>query len=388
MSAQRVLGSFTSVANRTMIPRLVRSRPLHSIQSTLAVKQQTRKRHVLSSCGVVFGVGYVLYRLMKDRQYWPVVQAKQEGSTLPPSKRFNFIADVVEKTASSVVYIEILGRHPFTNERIPLTNGSGFIVRSDGLILTNAHVVADRATVTVKMYDGKEYVGRVESVDLKADLATVRIPAKGLNSLTLCRTDLVRPGEWVVALGSPLALSNTITAGVVSSVHRSGKELGMHKEMEYIQTDAAITFGNSGGPLVNLDGLVIGINTMKVTSGISFAVPADYALDFLEKRGQKESPERWYLGITMLTLTPSLIQELRQRDPAFPSVTAGVLIWKVVIGSPAHLSGLSPGDVIVRVGGKDVHSSQDIYKALEVHEPLQIEVKRHGKVLKIGVSPT
>ncbi|KAH6945067.1 hypothetical protein HPB50_007014 [Hyalomma asiaticum] len=143
-------------------------------------------------------------------------------------------------------------RHPFTQQQIAVSNGSGFVVRSDGLILTNAHVVADGRLVTVKLHDGRQFTGKVEAVDRRSDLATVRIPAKGLPTLPLTRTDQLRPGEWVVAMGSPLALNNTITAGVVSSVHRSSKELGIHNEMDYIQTDAAINFGNSGGPLINL----------------------------------------------------------------------------------------------------------------------------------------
>ncbi|XP_054920945.1 serine protease HTRA2, mitochondrial isoform X2 [Dermacentor andersoni] len=287
------------------------------------------------------GAGALLsgYLLWRQRAMWlPIVSA---STVPPPSTRFNFIADAVEKTAPAVVYIEILGRHPFTQQQIAVSNGSGFVVRPDGLILTNAHVVADGRLVTVKLHDGRQFTGKVEAVDRRSDLATVRIPAKGLPTLQLTHTDQLRPGEWVVAMGSPLALNNTITAGVVSSVHRSSKELGIHNEMDYIQTDAAINFGNSGGPLINLDGNVIGINTMKVTAGISFAIPADYAMNFLEeasKKNQEEtSAERWYLGITMLTLTPSLILELQQRDPMFPHVTNGVLVWRVMLGSPANL---------------------------------------------------
>ncbi|KAM7304504.1 serine protease HTRA2, mitochondrial [Ixodes scapularis] len=195
-------------------------------------------------------------------------------------------------------------------------------------------------------------------------------------------------------MGSPLALNNTITAGVISSLHRSSKELGIQNEMDYIQTDAAINFGNSGGPLINLDGKVIGINTMKVTSGISFAIPADYALDFLEASAKKlkEDPssatsERWYLGITMLTLTPSLIQELQERDPMFPNVSSGVLVWRVVLGSPANLAGLQPGDVITRIGGKEARSSQDIYRALEAWKPVEIEVIHRGSKKTVTAQP-
>lgn len=327
----------------------------------------------------------------------PVLQAATliDKKEPPPSKRFNFVADAVEKTAPAVVYIEILGRHPFTQQQITVSNGSGFIVARDGLILTNAHVVADGRLVTVKLHNGKEYTGKVEHIDRRSDLATVRIPAGDLPTLALTRTADLRPGEWVVAMGSPLALNNTITAGVISSLHRSSRELGIHNEMDYIQTDAAINFGNSGGPLINLDGNVIGINTMKVTAGISFAIPADYALDFLEaasKRMKEEPkssqvPERWYLGITMLTLTPSLIQELQQRDPMFPSVASGVLIWRVVLGSPANLAGLQPGDIITKIGGKDVKSSQDIYRVLETWKKVDIEVLHRGSKKVVTVQP-
>lgn len=322
-----------------------------------------------------------------------IIDSKEHHGS-PPSRNFNFIADAVEKTAPAVVYIEILGRHPFTQQQIAVSNGSGFIVKPDGLILTNAHVVADGRMVTVKLQNGKGYTGKVESIDRRSDLATVRIVADNLPTLPLSRTDKLRVGEWVVAMGSPLALNNTITAGVVSSVHRSSKELGIQNEMDYIQTDAAINFGNSGGPLINLDGNVIGINTMKVTAGISFAIPADYALDFLEASAKKlkDSPssptsDRWYLGITMLTLTPSLIQELQERDPMFPNVSGGVLIWKVVLGSPANLAGLQPGDVITRIGGKDARSSQDVYKALEAWKPVEIEVIHRGSKKKVTVQP-
>ncbi|XP_037268933.1 HTRA2-related serine protease isoform X2 [Rhipicephalus microplus] len=336
--------SVPAVSLRTQVSSELAHKFVHPGSSQLSSLQLCAGRNRINRYAVGAGALFSAYLLWKQRAMWlPIASA----STIPPpSSRFNFIADAVEKTAPAVVYIEILGRHPFTQQQIAVSNGSGFVVRPDGLILTNAHVVADGRLVTVKLHDGRQFTGKVEAVDRRSDLATVRIPAKGLPTLPLTRTDQLRPGEWVVAMGSPLALNNTITAGVVSSVHRSSKELGIHNEMDYIQTDAAINFGNSGGPLINLDGNVIGINTMKVTAGISFAIPADYALDFLElasKKSQEEtSADRWYLGITMLTLTPSLILELQQRDPMFPHVSNGVLIWRVMLGSPANLYGRSP----------------------------------------------
>ncbi|ELK33030.1 Serine protease HTRA2, mitochondrial [Myotis davidii] len=167
----------------------------------------------------------------------------------------------------------------------------------------------------------------------------------------------VRQGEFVVAMGSPFALQNTITSGIVSSVQRPAKELGLpQNNLEYIQTDAAIDFGNSGGSLVNLDGEVIGVNTMKVTAGISFAIPSDRLREFLHHGEKKNSSfgtsgsQRRYIGVMMLTLTPSILAELQRQEPSFPDVQHGVLIHKIILDSPAHWAGLRPGDVILAIG--------------------------------------
>ncbi|KAJ2940001.1 hypothetical protein O0L34_g14033 [Tuta absoluta] len=310
--------------------------------------------------------------------------------------KFNFIADVVNVSAPSVVYIEIKdGRRLdiFTGQPITLSNGSGFIVKEDGLILTNAHVVVNKpnAMVTVRLMDGSTHTGFVEDVDMKSDLATLRIPVKGLPTMKLGSSQDLRPGEWVVAMGSPLALSNTVTAGVVSSTQRNSEELGLRgKDMVYIQTDAPITFGNSGGPLVNLDGEAIGINSMKVTSGISFAIPIDYVKEFLAKRKTK-SPQvsRRYLGITMLSLTPTILMELRMRNPEMPTdIEHGILVWKVIIGSPAYNGGLQPGDIVVSINGTPVHTATDIYTLLEnTTGALKIECVRGRGRVTLTVTP-
>ncbi|XP_050100014.1 serine protease HTRA2, mitochondrial isoform X2 [Anopheles aquasalis] len=331
------------------------------------------------------------------------------GDTVTPpasSRRqeLNFIADAVEVSAPAVVYIEIKDTQRvdyYTREPLTVSNGSGFIIEPDGLILTNAHVVVSQpyTVVTVRLQDGRTFPGVVEHVDQRSDLATVRIQCSGLPTLRMgCSGDL-RVGEFVIALGSPLALSNTVTAGVVSSTHRASEEIGLRgRDINYIQTDAAITFGNSGGPLVNLDGEAIGINSMKVTAGISFAIPIDHAKEFLkritesggEKTGARaKGRSKQYLGITMLTLTPDIIGELQRRSPTFPAnVRSGILVWKVIRGSPAHAGGISPGDVITHINGTEIKSSNDVYDILAQQLPLlTITVFRDGQTLTVKVLP-
>ncbi|XP_034940021.1 serine protease HTRA2, mitochondrial [Chelonus insularis] len=363
-------------------------------------------------------IGYILYKWKNKTLHdfysnltlqCPPIYASSLFTTDISQNRnkFNFIADVVEVSAPAVVYIEIKDNNRidfFTGKPSTTSNGSGFIVSEDGLILTNAHVVINkpRTSVKVKLHDGSTYTGQVEDVDLHSDLATVRINRTNLPVMKLGSSADIRPGEFVVAIGSPLALSNTITSGVVSSANRQSEELGLHhKHMGYIQTDAAITFGNSGGPLVNLNGEAIGINSMKVTAGISFAIPIDYAKEFLKKTKARRSGKgltdhknlhdhvkRRYLGITMLTLTPSILYELQQRHNNFPSnIRHGVLIWKVMVGSPAFNGGLKAGDIITHVNDEPVIEVSNIYSVLEKSSSLIMTVVRNGEILKLRVEP-
>ncbi|XP_028250978.1 serine protease HTRA2, mitochondrial-like [Parambassis ranga] len=313
-----------------------------------------------------------------------------------PRFKYNFIADVVEKSTPAVVYIEIVGRHPFSGREVPVSNGSGFIISSDGLIVTNAHVVANKRGVRVKLTNGETYHATVQDVDPAADIATIKISAKNpLPTLTLGQSSDVRQGEFVVAMGSPFSLRNTITSGIISSVQRGSKELGLsNSNMEYIQTDATIDFGNSGGPLINLDGEVIGINTMKVTAGISFAIPSDRLKLFLNQAAKKQSSwfgetetKRRYIGVMMLTLTPSIIAELKLRDPSFPDVTHGILIHRVIMGSPAERAGMLPGDVVVEINGAQVNTSEEIYQAVRNSNKIIMVVQRGHKLLQLQVTP-
>ncbi|KAF1395620.1 hypothetical protein PFLUV_G00013490 [Perca fluviatilis] len=334
-----------------------------------------------------------------------------------PRYKFNFIADVVEKIAPAVVHIELFIRHPLFGRHVRLSSGSGFIVNHSGVIVTNAHVVTTATTVTgrpqlrVQLNDGDAYEATVRDVDRKADIATIKVhPQKKLPVLSLGRSADLRPGEFVVAIGSPFALQNTVTTGIVSTTQRDGKELGIKdSDMDYIQTDAIINYGNSGGPLLNLDGEVIGINTLKVTAGISFAIPSDRIRRFLAESQTKHSKEktrlqrrlteepqsdadvlegkRHFLGIRMLAVTKALVAELRRQNLDFPKVSSGVLVQQVIPDTAAETGGIKEGDVIVKLNGQPVHTTRDIHEMLQRDQPLLLEIRRGNDDLLFHIHP-
>ncbi|XP_054909382.1 serine protease HTRA2, mitochondrial-like isoform X2 [Poeciliopsis prolifica] len=313
-----------------------------------------------------------------------------------PRFKYNFIADVVEKSTPAVVYIEIVSRNLFSGREIPVANGSGFIISSDGLIITNAHVVENKRGVRVKLTNGDTYNATVQDIDPVADIATIKIiSTKPFPTLKLGQSSEVRQGEFVVAMGSPFALRNTITSGIVSSPQRGSKELGLsNSNMDYIQTDAAIDFGNSGGPLINLDGEVIGINTMKVTAGISFAIPSDRVKLFLNQAAKRKgstagdlSVNPRYIGVMMLTLTPSIIAELKMKDSSFPNVSHGILIHRVIPSSPASRAGMLSGDIVLEINGVTVKTSEEIYKAVRSSDAINMVVRRGNQLYQLQVTP-
>ncbi|KAG8015092.1 Serine protease HTRA3 [Nibea albiflora] len=270
-----------------------------------------------------------------------------------------------------------------------------------GMIVTNAHVVttsymaAGRPQLRVQLHDGDAYEALIRDVDRKADIATIKVnpQQKKLPVLSLGRSADLRPGEFVVAIGSPFALQNTVTTGIVSTAQRDGKELGIKdSDMDYIQTDAIINYGNSGGPLVNLDGDVIGINTLKVTAGISFAIPSDRISRFLtesQAKHSKELPEgkRRFLGIRMITVTRTLVAHLKRQNPEFPEVSSGVLVQQVIQDSAAQNGGIKEGDVIVKLNGQPVQTTADIHKVLQRDQPLLLEIRRGNDDLLFNINP-
>jgi len=312
----------------------------------------------------------------------------------------NFVADVVDKVSPAVVFVEIKQRSPQTGKVVVVSNGSGFIVRKRGIVLTNAHVVANinRATVEVTLQDGRVCEGQVTAVDPICDLAAIKIDASNLTAIEIGNVSHLRSGEWVIALGSPLSLSKTVTCGIVSNTGRQSGEIGLrNKNMEYIQTDAVINFGNSGGPLVNMEGQAVGVNSMKITTGISFAIPGTYCQKFLNKaedlmkHGRTENGfhKRKYMGITMLTLTKDLIKDQMstfsiQKNSG--DLVGGVYVYNVIPGTPAHFGGILAQDIIININGQKVVSAADIYEIVETSDTLRVKVLRKGveKIIELN----
>ncbi|XP_056156338.1 serine protease HTRA3 isoform X2 [Lampris incognitus] len=313
------------------------------------------------------------------------------GPSLPASPRykFNFIADVVEKIAPAVVHIELFLRNPLFGRNVPLSSGSGFVISETGLIVTNAHVVTSTTQVSghqqlkVQMHNGDVYEASIKDIDKKSDIATIKInPLSKLPVLLLGHSADLRPGEFVVAIGSPFALQNTVTTGIVSTAQRDGKELGIRdSDMDYIQTDAIIN-----------DGEVIGINTLKVAAGISFAIPSDRITRFLNESLDKHvkdvrSIKKRFIGIRMLTITPVLTEELKQQNPDFPDVPSGIYVHEVVPHSPAQKGGIRDGDIIVKLNGHPLMSTADLQGALLEETALLLEVRRGNDDLLFNIEP-
>ncbi len=235
--------------------------------------------------------------------------------------------------------------------------GSGVIIRSDGYVLTNLHVVRRAQEITVGLADGRRLPARVVAIDGPTDLAILRVRAGDLPPITWGDSDALRVGEWVLAIGSPLGLSHSVTAGIVSAKGRCG--LGITGYEDFIQTDAAINPGNSGGALVNLRAEVVGINTAIISrtggyEGIGFATPSNLARRVADLLIAKGRIVRGWLGILPMDVTEEIAAEL-----GLP-VTSGVLVRNIYRDSPAHRAGFHAGDVIVAYRGRPVQNSAEL----------------------------
>ncbi|MEM8831638.1 MAG: HhoA/HhoB/HtrA family serine endopeptidase, partial [Cyanobacteria bacterium P01_G01_bin.19] len=276
-------------------------------------------------------------------------------------------------------------------ERVQRGLGSGFIVSSDGLILTNAHVIDGSDLVNVTLKNGSTYEGKVMGTDPLTDVAVIKIEAEDLPAVTFADSEQLQPGEWAIAIGNPLGLDNTVTTGIVSATGRSSSQVGIaEKRVSFIQTDAAINPGNSGGPLLNARGEVIGINTaiIKNAQGLGFAIPVNTARDIAEELIATGKVEHPYLGIQMAQITPQLQQQLKARRNVDLGTDKGVLIIGVVPNSPAANAGLQAGDVILAIEEQAIVTADEVQKAVstvEVDSNLSLSIMRNGKSQNIGV---
>ena len=256
---------------------------------------------------------------------------------------------------------------------------SGFIISADGFILTNAHVVADFDEVSVRLADVKrEFKAKVVGVDKRTDVALLKVEARDLPTVTLGDSSKVEAGQWVAAIGSPFGFSNTITAGIVSATRRA---LPDESFVPFIQTDVAVNPGNSGGPLINLNGEVVGINSQIYSRtggymGVSFAIPIEVALDVARQLQASGKVTRGRLGIGVQPVTKELAKSFRRDAPT------GAVVVSVEPGSPAERAGLKNGDVILAFGGKPIEDPNELPRLVAATKPGEkapIEVWRNGK---------
>lgn len=314
------------------------------------------------------------------------------------------IADVAEDVSPSVVNIDVenvqefkanFNALPFNNEffknffgknpnfhmntpqnktfkRKSVGNGSGVIVSKDGYILTNNHVVLNAEKIKVTLNDGRKFDAKVVGRDGFSDIAVLKIDANNLKTATLGSSEGLRPGEWAIAIGSPLGYDHTVTLGIISALSRQIS----NANVDFIQTDAAINPGNSGGPLVNLKGEVIGINTAiaGIGTSIGFAIPIDIAKEVSNQLVTKGFIERPWLGIAMKSLDETTKKSLGMKEDA-----NGVVVVQVNPESPAAASGLKPGDIIQKINGEKVTSSeqvQNIVRDKKVGSELNMQILR------------
>ena len=316
------------------------------------------------------------------------------------------LAPMVERVLPSVVSIAVIGTSqsdstplladpffrrffedfgPLPQSQMPFqAAGSGVIVDADeGLLLTNAHVVANAEQITVRLMNGTETEAKVVGVDPDTDIAALRIASTGLAEIPIGKPSALRVGDFVVAIGNPFGLEQTVTLGIVSALGRRG--LGIEGYENFIQTDASINPGNSGGALVNLAGELVGINTAIVTpsqgsAGIGFAIPVDMAMTIADQLVRDGQVQRGQLGIIIQDVTPDIARALDLDAPG------GALITQVMPGGPAEAAGLQPSDVIVALDGLEVPDAAALRFQIGLRAPdrtVALDILRAGERMSV-----
>ena len=283
---------------------------------------------------------------------------------MPKESSDEWVISAVEKTSPSVVNISTvrLLRDYFFNVHPVKGIGSGVIINSKGYMVTNHHVIAGSDRIDVTLVDGRKLSGRLIGADASSDIAIVKVDEEGLPSAELGDSDRLKVGQFVIAIGNPFALVGgpTVTTGVVSAINRN-IQVEDHVYENLIQTDAAINPGNSGGPLVDRDGRVIGINTAMVpfAQGIGFAIPINSVKKIVDELISYGRVIRPWLGVIGMSVTDEIASYYEL------PVKAGVIVARVIYGSPAHRVGISEGDVIVRINGTSIEMIRDLQKSIQ-----------------------
>ncbi|CAN7191384.1 Do family serine endopeptidase [Rhizobacter sp. LjRoot28] len=320
----------------------------------------------------------------------PVLQAQAQGKEVPQ------LADLVDMVGPAVVNIRTTERSadgprmPFRrrapslqqSDEVPRGEGSGFIMSPDGYVMTNAHVIAGASEVYVTMTDKREFKARIIGADERTDVAVVKIDATGLPWMRVGDVNRLRVGEWVLAIGSPFGFDNTVTAGIVSAKQR---ETG--SELPLLQTDVAVNPGNSGGPLINMRGEVVGVNSQIYSPvgsyvGISFAIPIDEAIRVSDQLKAGGRVVRGYLGIRPVEVS----REAAEEYGLTKSRNRGAFVSQVIAGGPADKAGLQPGDIVLALNGKPVDGPVELRRALGAIKPgtpVVLQVNRRGKAMEI-----
>lgn len=386
-------------------------KPQNKLDADLSATPPKRRNYwslLLLSAVASSSIGY-----LAAKQDAPIMNAIAAPPVSTPSANSNFITAVVDKVGPAVVRIntsrtartsrvpeafrDFLGEEPEGRDReVQQGTGSGFIINADGLIITNAHVVkgADKVSVTLK--DNRVLEGKVLGIDTVTDVAVVKVNSSNLPTVKLGNSEQIKPGEWAIAIGNPLGLDNTVTAGIISATGRSSSQVGdPQKRVNYIQTDAAINPGNSGGPLLNASGQVIGMNTaiLKNAQGLGFAIPINQVQRIANQLATKGKVEHPFLGVQMITLTEKLRKQINaESNPELSiDISEGVLVAGVMKNSPAAQAGMRAGDIIISVNKQKVVSAGDVQSAVEtarVGAELPLQIRRNQKNVVVVVRPT
>jgi len=324
----------------------------------------------------------VQFAITRGRERAAAEVAKEQLAAMPAGMSpYAIVAKAIEPSVVGIVTVQGVRRgdewsHLFGGggERLAEAQGSGVIVDVAGYIVTNYHVVADAERMVVKLSDGRtvEDVSLVGE-DAASDLAVLKINGTGLVAARWGDSDKLNVGDQVLAVGSPYGLARTVTAGIISAKGRRGLTQGSVYQ-DFLQTDAAVNPGNSGGPLVNMRGEVVGINTAiygHAYQGISFAIASNIAQDVYERLRKTGRVERGWLGVQLQEIDPRLAARLRLKS------ARGALVSAVIAGSPADRAGLQPGDVIVQWNGKAINNRDDL--------PLAVAATPVGKAVKVLV---